>query len=79
MDRPTPHPIWAKTAELLGHPVQPSVSIVRGEPFYAIGPSLAAMLALVLGFGGRRGQIAPAGAVGDGLVGGGICGLRHGG
>lgn len=45
----SPNPIWAKTAELLGRPVQPSVSIVRGEPFYALGPSLAAVLALVLG------------------------------
>jgi len=45
----TPNPIWAKTAELLGRPVQPSVSIIRGQPFYALGPTLAAVLALVLG------------------------------
>jgi O-antigen ligase len=44
-----PNPIWAKTAELLGRPVQPSVSIIRGEPFYALGPTLANVLALVLG------------------------------
>src|SRR5947207_590372 len=31
----SPNPIWAKTAELLGRPVQPSVSIIRGEAFYA--------------------------------------------
>jgi len=44
-----PNPIWAKTSELLGRPVQPLVSIVRGEPFYALGAPLAAMLALLLG------------------------------
>lgn len=43
------NPIWAKTAELLGRPVQPSVSIIRGEPFYALGPALANVLALLLG------------------------------
>src|SRR5580704_3447876 len=45
----SPNPIWAKTSELLGRPVPPSVSIIRGEPFYALGPSLAALLALILG------------------------------
>lgn len=44
-----PHPIWAKTSELLGHPVAPSVSVVRGEPFYALGPSLACLLMVTLG------------------------------
>ncbi len=44
-----PNPIWAKTSELLGQPVSPSVSIIRGEPFYALGRSLAAVLALTLG------------------------------
>src|ERR1043166_2455616 len=28
----TPNPIWAKTAELLGRPVQPSVAIILGPP-----------------------------------------------
>lgn len=45
----SPNPIWAKTSALLGQPVAPSVSVIRGEPFYALGPSCAAMLALVLG------------------------------
>jgi O-Antigen ligase len=45
----SPNPIWAKTSELLGQPIAPSVSIVRGEPFYALGPQLANVLALVLG------------------------------
>src|ERR1019366_9010896 len=42
-------PIWAKTSELLGRPLQSAVSIVRGEPFYALGPPLAAMISLLLG------------------------------
>lgn len=45
----SPNPIWAKTSELLGEPLTPSVSIIRGEPFYALGPQLANVLALVLG------------------------------
>jgi hypothetical protein len=45
----SPNPIWAKASELLGRQVAPSVSIVRGEPFYALGPPLANVLALVLG------------------------------
>jgi len=44
-----PNPIWARTAELLGRPVEPSVSAVRGEAFFALGRSLAALLALILG------------------------------
>lgn len=32
-----------------GRPLVPSVSVVRGEPFFALGPSLANTLALVLG------------------------------
>lgn len=44
-----PNPIWAKVSEVLGKPIPPSVSVIRGEPFYAIGPSLAAILALTLG------------------------------
>ncbi len=44
-----PNPIWAKTSELLGQHAAPSVSIVRGEPFYALGAPLANVLALLLG------------------------------
>jgi O-antigen ligase len=44
-----PNPIWAKTSELLGRPIPPSASIIRGEPFYALGAPLANVLALVLG------------------------------
>ena len=43
------NPVWAQASELLGKAVPPSVSIVRGEPFYAVGPALAATLALLLG------------------------------
>jgi O-antigen ligase len=45
----TPDPIWAQASEVLGRPLKPSVSIVRGEPFYALGQPLAAVLALLLG------------------------------
>ncbi len=45
----SPNPIWAKASELLGRPLPPSVSIIRGEPFYALGSQLANVLALVLG------------------------------
>ncbi|AMN43764.1 lipid A core-O-antigen ligase-like enyme [Rhodoplanes sp. Z2-YC6860] len=44
-----PNPIWAKASEALGTDIPPSVSIVRGEPFYAMGPSLSCLLALTLG------------------------------
>jgi len=44
-----PHQIWAKASTLMSKPLVPVVSILRGEPFYALGPSLAAMPALILG------------------------------
>jgi O-antigen ligase len=43
------NPIWAEASEALGRQLVPSVSAVRGEPFFALGPSLANVLALVLG------------------------------
>jgi O-Antigen ligase len=43
------NPIWATASELLGKPIAPSASIVRDEPFYALGAPLAAILALALG------------------------------
>jgi O-antigen ligase len=42
-------PIWAKASGVLGSPFAPSVSIVRGEPFFALGHPLSNILALVLG------------------------------
>src|SRR3984957_5524568 len=43
------NPIWAKASEALGRQLVPSASIVRGEPFFALGLPLANFLALVLG------------------------------
>jgi O-antigen ligase len=43
------NPVWAKASEVLGQQLVPSVSIVKGQPFFAIGASLANMLALILG------------------------------
>jgi O-antigen ligase len=43
------NPVWAKASEALGQQLAPSVSIVRGQPFFAIGAPLANMLALMLG------------------------------
>jgi O-antigen ligase len=44
-----PHPIWKQTADLLGVPVQPSVSIARNQPWSAIGAPLAALLSFLCG------------------------------
>ena len=43
----TPHPLWAQASKALGVPLKPSVSITRGEPFFALGAPLAAILALI--------------------------------
>jgi O-antigen ligase len=43
------NPVWSKASDALGKQLSPSVSIVKGEPFYALGRPLANMLALVLG------------------------------
>jgi O-antigen ligase len=43
------HPIWAEASEALGRRLAPSVSIVKGEPFFALGHSLANTLALLVG------------------------------
>ena len=43
------NPVWAKASQALGQQLVPSVSIVRGQPFFALGLPLANMLALVLG------------------------------
>jgi hypothetical protein len=45
----SPNPLWATASEALGQPLQPLVSIVANEPFFALGPPLAALLALWLG------------------------------
>jgi O-antigen ligase len=43
------HPIWKETADLLGVPIEPSVSIVRNQPWFAIGAPLAALLSFLCG------------------------------
>src|SRR5450759_1086793 len=43
----SPHPLWRETAETLGIPIAPSVSIARNEPFLALGAPLANMLAVI--------------------------------
>jgi O-antigen ligase len=44
-----PNPIWVRASELLKMQLTPSVSVIRGEPFYALGAPLANALALALG------------------------------
>jgi O-antigen ligase len=53
-----PNPIWATASEALGTPIRPSVSIVRGEPYFALGVPLSNLLALMLGLlvGAERGR-----------------------
>ena len=45
-----PHPLWRETAETLGVSIPPSVSIARNQPFFAVGASLANMLAVLCSF-----------------------------
>jgi O-antigen ligase len=45
-----PHPLWREAGAALGETLEPSVSIARHEPFFALGAPLAAMLALMCGF-----------------------------
>jgi O-antigen ligase len=42
--------LWRQSAESLNIPIEPSVSIARNEPFIALGPPLANMLALICSF-----------------------------
>jgi O-antigen ligase len=45
----TPHPLWREASEALGVPLEPSVSIARNQPYFALGAPLAAVLALLCG------------------------------
>src|SRR5438477_10017679 len=45
----SPHPIWKDTADLLGIPIEPSASIARNQPMFAIGAPLAAALSFLCG------------------------------
>jgi O-antigen ligase len=43
------HPVWKQASDALGETLRPSVSIVRNEPFFALGATLANVMALLLG------------------------------
>jgi O-antigen ligase len=45
----SPHPIWKETAEQLQIPIEPSVSIARNQPLFAIGAPLAGLLSFLSG------------------------------
>src|SRR6516225_9364006 len=45
----SPHPIWKETAELLQIPIEPSASIARNQPLFAIGAPLAGLLSFLCG------------------------------
>jgi hypothetical protein len=44
----TPQPLWTQASAALGNPLKSSASIVRGQPWFALGASMADMLALIL-------------------------------
>jgi O-antigen ligase len=46
----SPFPLWRESAEALGVPIEPSVSITRNQPLFALGAPLANMLALICSF-----------------------------
>ncbi len=52
------NPLWAQASKVLGVELTPSVSITRGEPFFALGAPLACVLALICGLivGADRGR-----------------------
>jgi O-antigen ligase len=45
-----PHPVWREASDALGMPLEPSASIARNEPLFAVGSPLLCMLALICGF-----------------------------
>lgn len=45
----TPHPIWSEASVILGEHFEPSVSIARYTPYYALGTPLVAFLSLATG------------------------------
>ena len=46
----SPHPLWSIASDALGTQLDPSISIARHEPYFALGQPLVCMLALVGGF-----------------------------
>jgi len=45
-----PNPLWKEASQALGVKLEPSLSIARNEPFFALGSPLDCMLALLCGF-----------------------------
>ena len=45
----SPHPLWQLASDALGTPLEPSISIARHEPYFALGQPLVCMLALICG------------------------------
>ena len=45
-----PHPLWSAASDALGTELDPSISIARHEPYFALGQPLVCMLALISGF-----------------------------
>jgi hypothetical protein len=45
----SPHPIYNETAEMLEMPIEPSASIARNQPLFAIGTPLAGLLSFLCG------------------------------
>ena len=45
----SPHPIWKESAEMLQMPIEPSVSIARNQPLFAIGAPFAGFLSFLSG------------------------------
>ncbi|MGA8615489.1 MAG: O-antigen ligase family protein [Xanthobacteraceae bacterium] len=46
----SPHPLWSAASDALGTPLDPSISVARHEPYFALGQPLVCMLALICGF-----------------------------
>jgi len=46
----SPDPAWQDAGEVLGTPTRPSVAMVRDQPLLSLGPSLAAILTLLVAF-----------------------------
>jgi len=43
-----PHPLWREASEALGMQLEPSVSLARNQPYFALGAPLAAVLSLII-------------------------------
>jgi O-antigen ligase len=46
----SPYPLWRSASEALGTSLDPSISIARHEPYFALGQPLVCMLSLICGF-----------------------------